>query len=225
MGGVYGTKLYGEVDRVPGLFSVSTLFFHINYVPLFPTGTYVVIEGSHSEESFNGKQIGLSLKSILAGYVRGWSAGVAIFAAGVAGLAGTAFFFGNQGAASALGAFSIALAVAAGFWYVVASRWWLAAAVTYLVLLIFSIGAWWAVDQAISQQPGLKQAKSKEIACFPGLLVAHVAVVMASLTRPLSRCSYERALALAGQLGIDAKGIADRYGEILPVRDQMFAQP
>ena len=222
MAGVHGTRLYGEVDRVPELFAVSTMFWHINYLPLIPTGSYLVLEGSQSDESFRGKSIGLSPKSIIVGYVRGWSAGVAMFAAGVAGLGGLTFFTGNQGAGMFLAALAAAVALALGFWYVIASRSWVRAALVYALLLAVSVGAVWAVERALQQNPALRQARANEIACLPGLLVAHIAVLVAALTRPLNGCSYERALALAKELSIDPNAIASRYGAIPLARDQFF---
>ena len=50
-------RLYGQVDRAPGLFYRSTLFFHIMYVPLSPLLTYIVVEGSQDGDSFRGKRI------------------------------------------------------------------------------------------------------------------------------------------------------------------------
>lgn len=40
----YGTRLVGEVDRVPGRFHVATRCFHIWYLPLFPLSTWVISE-------------------------------------------------------------------------------------------------------------------------------------------------------------------------------------
>jgi len=42
--GVFGTRLFGQVDRVAGLFSVRTKFFHVNFVPLIPLSSYLVFE-------------------------------------------------------------------------------------------------------------------------------------------------------------------------------------
>lgn len=225
MAGVYGTRLFGEVDRVPGLFSVSTIFFHINYVPLVPTATYVVLEGSHTDDGFSGKKIGMSFKSVLAGYLRGWSAGVAMFAAGVAGLGGMAFFTGNQGGIAVLGAFVSAIAIAFAFWFVVISRSWMLSILTYLALAGLSAGVWLVVLQAIQQNPALEQAKAKEIATLPALLVALIAAAIGMGTKILSGCSYERALVLAQELGIDQGAIASHYGAIVTPRDQFQTAP
>jgi hypothetical protein len=64
---IYGTRLLGKVDHVPGLFYVATKFAHINFVPLFPTGSYLVIDDGTGQK---GLSIGWSLKSTLMGWLR-----------------------------------------------------------------------------------------------------------------------------------------------------------
>ena len=59
---VWGTRLYGRVDMVPGLFHVETRFGHFNYFPLIPLESYVVI--SKSGDQFNGVRIPLSFRSV-----------------------------------------------------------------------------------------------------------------------------------------------------------------
>jgi hypothetical protein len=82
MAGVHGEHMYGYVDRVPGLCSVATQFFHINFVPLFPLGTYIVLEGASPQQGPQGKRIPMNAKSVLVGYFRGWVglAAVGLFA-------------------------------------------------------------------------------------------------------------------------------------------------
>jgi hypothetical protein len=60
---VFGTHRFGWVDRIEGIGTVSTLFFHVMYVPLIPLGSAVV-------EGDRGVRIGLSLKSVLVAWVR-----------------------------------------------------------------------------------------------------------------------------------------------------------
>jgi hypothetical protein len=60
---VWGSRLYGKVDAVPGLFHVATRFGHIWYLPLIPMGSYLVLR--QDGEHFKGVSIGLSLKSVL----------------------------------------------------------------------------------------------------------------------------------------------------------------
>lgn len=65
---IFGTRLYGKVDEVPGLFHVSTQFFHIDFLPLIPTGSYAVF--SEEGSGWRGANIGLSGKSVLVAWVR-----------------------------------------------------------------------------------------------------------------------------------------------------------
>jgi hypothetical protein len=60
-----GTQRYGKVDQVPGLLHVATDFFHLDYLPLIPTGSYILLDGTE-----NGVRIGLNGKSILFTYLR-----------------------------------------------------------------------------------------------------------------------------------------------------------
>src|SRR5438874_13693924 len=65
---VWGSKLMGKVDVVPGLFHVATKFGHIYYIPLIPTASFVVL--SQDGQGFRGVPIGLSIKSILLAWLR-----------------------------------------------------------------------------------------------------------------------------------------------------------
>ncbi len=44
---VYGTRLYGRVDMIPGLCYVATRFFHIFWIPIIPLGSQIVVEEDH----------------------------------------------------------------------------------------------------------------------------------------------------------------------------------
>jgi hypothetical protein len=57
--GVFGTRLFGQVDRVAGLFSIRTKFFHVNFVPLVPLSSYLVFE----EKGGSGNR-GIELKKL-----------------------------------------------------------------------------------------------------------------------------------------------------------------
>lgn len=65
---VWGSKLMGKVDVVPGLFHVATKFGHLWYLPLIPTGTFVVL--SESGDSFQGVPVSMSFKSIAFAWLR-----------------------------------------------------------------------------------------------------------------------------------------------------------
>lgn len=69
---VYGHRYYGRVDRAPGLFHFATLFFHVNYVPIYPLQTCLIREAVGGCWDDSGPSVGLRLKSVLVGYLRGW---------------------------------------------------------------------------------------------------------------------------------------------------------
>jgi len=70
---VWGTTHAGKVDEVPGgMFHVVTRFGHLYYIPLIPTGSFVVLE-KNADGGFSGAEIPLSGKSMLAGWIRGGS--------------------------------------------------------------------------------------------------------------------------------------------------------
>ena len=209
--GVYGQRLYGKVDHVPGMFYVSTMFFHVNYVPLVPLGSYVVLDGSDGDDSFQGTRVGLRFKSILAGYLRGWLGGATIFLALVASFSTTAFLLGKD----VPGGFFIILAVAGlvtgAFWLVLSSsRGWLVL-VLQSMLLATSLAVWAGCNWMVEHDPARKAARAKEIRYFPTLLLANAAGVMFTMTRLLTPASRDRALELAAIVGIPAEAIEERY--------------
>lgn len=67
---IWGTTQAGKVDEVPGgMFHVVTQFGHLYYIPLIPTGSFVVLEKT-ADGGFRGAPIPLSFKSLLAGWLR-----------------------------------------------------------------------------------------------------------------------------------------------------------
>src|SRR3954468_18440031 len=77
---VFGSRLMGKVDEVPGLFHVATKFGHINFLPLIPMKSYVVLGKNGS--SFHGVPIPMSGKSVLAA----WGRSVGVLAAVIGGI-------------------------------------------------------------------------------------------------------------------------------------------
>lgn len=65
---VIGTRLFGGTDEVPGLFHVSTKFFHIDFLPLCPLTSYLVLK--RRSGSFQGVEMPLSGKSVALAYAR-----------------------------------------------------------------------------------------------------------------------------------------------------------
>jgi len=80
---VWGSRLMGKCDVLPGLFHVGTKFGHLYYLPLIPTQTYVVL--AQNGKSFRGVPISLSFKSILFAWMRA-ATFIAGFAFGIGAL-------------------------------------------------------------------------------------------------------------------------------------------
>src|SRR6476646_7713892 len=68
---VFGKEFYGMVDRVPGEYHVATLFRHVQYVPLIPLGSYLVLEDERGRDTDRCIPIPWQSKSVTIGYVRG----------------------------------------------------------------------------------------------------------------------------------------------------------
>lgn len=64
----FGQRPYGKCDVVPELFYVATWFFHVNYVPLVPMGTRLVL--GQSGKKYHVVRIPFSFKSLLFAWVR-----------------------------------------------------------------------------------------------------------------------------------------------------------
>ena len=79
---VWGTRMMGKVDAVPGVGHVATRFFYLQYVPLIPLETYLVFR--EVGEEIHGVKIPFSPKSIFTAWLR---TGIAIAALGL-GIAG-----------------------------------------------------------------------------------------------------------------------------------------
>lgn len=65
---VWGSRMCGKVDAVPGLCHVITNFGHLYYFPLIPTGSILVL--AEDSDGTYGLKIPLSLKSILVAWLR-----------------------------------------------------------------------------------------------------------------------------------------------------------
>ncbi|HMC64744.1 MAG TPA: hypothetical protein VKI65_07380, partial [Gemmataceae bacterium] len=77
---IFGEQRYGKVDQVPGLFYVATRFIHVQFVPLLPLGSYVILDGKFRDGGQSEIKIGLSVKSILFAWFRAalWAIAVVI---------------------------------------------------------------------------------------------------------------------------------------------------
>jgi hypothetical protein len=76
---IFGTRFFGRVDEVPGLFHVATKFGHLWYIPLVPVGSWLVLRKSGN--AIRGIKIPLSGKSILVAWARAGLIALALFLA------------------------------------------------------------------------------------------------------------------------------------------------
>jgi hypothetical protein len=67
---IYGKRLCGRVERVPGVLYVATQFFHLYFIPVAPVESFVVVEGSEGEKGFKGVKTGFNAKSIVLAYCK-----------------------------------------------------------------------------------------------------------------------------------------------------------
>ncbi len=199
MAGVHGEQMYGKVDHVPGLFYVSTMFWHINFVPIIPLRSYVVLESTVRNERFQGKQIGWNAKSVLVGYLRGWSAAVGIIALVVAGVAGSGFFIPRGEAPLAIVVF-LALC---GAWYATiyktpGTRFIL---VQSLLLVVGAAMIGW--ELSVLQPNGLRGDAMKKLQhLLQALLATDLAMLLYLLSRLTTSAGYDRAVVLAQEIGM-----------------------
>mmetsp|Transcript_33159 Transcript_33159/g.75007 ORF Transcript_33159/g.75007 Transcript_33159/m.75007 type:complete len:225 (-) Transcript_33159:174-848(-) len=63
---IFGTRMFGGTDAVPDLFFVQTKFFHVNFLPLWPIQTYLVLQG----RTTRAVAIPMSGKSIMVAWIR-----------------------------------------------------------------------------------------------------------------------------------------------------------
>jgi predicted RNA-binding Zn-ribbon protein involved in translation (DUF1610 family) len=76
---ILGTRLYGRTDEVEGLGYVAASFFHVNFVPLIPTGeTYLVTKHSFFSERQEVVRIKNDRRPVVLGYARGLAWTVAV---------------------------------------------------------------------------------------------------------------------------------------------------
>jgi len=72
---LFGTGLFGKVEVVPGVCYVATSFFHVNFIPLVPTESWVIIAGSEKvgllRSEWNGFELStISVDSVVVSWLR-----------------------------------------------------------------------------------------------------------------------------------------------------------
>lgn len=115
---IYGTRLFGKCDEIPGAGHVATQFFHVYFLPLIPMGSHFVIEGSKSGSQYKAIPLSLSWRSIGFAWLRASAALGLLF--GIAG----AFIVADSVHTPALGPVgAVADAVAMALLVWVSYRW------------------------------------------------------------------------------------------------------
>jgi hypothetical protein len=177
-----------------------------------------VIEGSEKDGSFQGVRIPLSLKSVLAGCLRGWGAATALFTGGVATMAAASYYVGveNGGIVAALAAVALMVGV---LWFLFSTRtWWFLP--LQLAILIGSVVVYDDVrtrePNAVripNARPGSPERRRNDASYVTDtILIANAAALLFTLTRLLTRVSPRRALELGKLLGIPPEKIAASLG-------------
>lgn len=72
----WGHSFFGRTDAVDGVGKVATRFWHFMMIPLVPRGSWWITEESWSWRTgivVKGRRIPVQGKSVLLGYLRGWS--------------------------------------------------------------------------------------------------------------------------------------------------------
>jgi hypothetical protein len=206
---IFGERLGGKVDRVPGLFYVGTMFFHVDYIPLIPLRSYIIFQGTEQGEAFQGKQIKLSGRSVLAGLLRGWLGLATIIAAAIAGFALTSLALGEIAPGFVAPLVATAAICGAFFFVLVSSK-----RSVYLVLaglIAASLTAWFACQYAVKENPAFGVIHEGNLSQLPTLLIANLAAFLYTLTRLFDRASYDRALRMADELGLERNVIEAIY--------------
>jgi hypothetical protein len=88
---VFGSRLSGSVDQVPGAFSVQTKFAHLGHVPIVPTESWLVLDSGDGKAWRGIKLDRLSWRSISFAWARlafALMAGSAVLAAFAASTSG-----------------------------------------------------------------------------------------------------------------------------------------
>lgn len=193
---IFGERMYGKVDRVPGVCYVITIFAHLNFIPLIPTRSYIVIEGTEEGGEFRGKEVTISLKSAIAGYIRVWCGAVALISAVIAG-------FGLVGAVEALRLnallLPLPLVVGVGTVLVLFIGGKVGAGIQVTVHLL-SMVLWYVISNAAAQNPRAGAGAEEPLLA---LIFANLALLMYGMTRFFDHAGPARKRELLQELGVE----------------------
>lgn len=222
---VYGWRYFGRVDRAAGLFHVATLFFHVNYVPLWPVQSCVIRERPGGGFDSDGDAVGFRVKSVAVGYARGWLAGLSCALMIFGGFLGGMPFYPLSKWATILLAMVLAVALVVAQGYVLDERppadeshpatarlvWHVALAGLVLVLAGGQLLAALAVRTMVAAEFAAPLLVLPLVAC--GLLAGGLLLgFVYRLTLLLTPAGRDRALDLAAEFGFSRRLVDRRYG-------------
>ncbi len=150
---IYGTRVYGRVDRVPGFFHVVTRFDHLWYLPLIPRGSFLIQENLGKEF---GLPLPLSFKSILMSWVR-----VAVFLLNIVAVC-IAIAIWDLSSEQRAVAVTLVVGAVALFWLVSYSPWFIRASYRRACQLRELAGLPEAVQDEIDELYGYEEVEDDE---------------------------------------------------------------
>jgi hypothetical protein len=195
---IFGEKSYGKVDRVPGVCYVVTVFAHLNFLPLVPVRSFIVLEGTESGGEFRGKQIATNLKSAAAGYARAWL-GLGTVVAGAVAAFGLWNVAGVMVPAD-LGALGVA-AVALGGLLTLFLRGKVGGGIQIGVHL-GSAALWYLFHSAAGRNPPQWAVAEAEFGLL-ALFIANMTLLLYGLTRLFDHAGPARRRELLEELGVE----------------------
>lgn len=192
---IFGERMYGKVDRVPGVCYVITIFAHLNFIPLIPVRSYIVVEGTEEGGEFRGKQVSVCLKSVLAGYLRVWCGAIMIIMGLIAGVAIMGLV--NAQRLNVLAAGAVALAgIGAILCLFVGGKF---GAVVQVGVHILSAILWFVIQDAGGQNLRGGGVEGTLMMLF----FANLALLMYGLTRFFDHAGSARKRELLSELGVE----------------------
>ncbi|OYP29470.1 hypothetical protein CGZ80_25060 [Rhodopirellula sp. MGV] len=67
---VFGKRVYGIVDEVPGHFYVGTFFWHVYWLPLFPVESWIFVVGGDEVGRARSVPLPICLRSVVMAWLR-----------------------------------------------------------------------------------------------------------------------------------------------------------
>jgi hypothetical protein len=195
---IFGQRMYGKVDRVPGICYVITIFAHLNFIPLVPVRSYIVLEGTEEGGEFRGKEVSVSLKSVLAGYLRVWC-GCAALLLSVLAFLGLGMMVDQLKISPVFAPVAWVTGVLAVLTLWVRGK---PGAILLVVIHILSLILWYVFSNAEWAVPPARRHGNMQSGMMM-LLAANLTLFVYGLTRLFDHAGPARTRELLGELGVE----------------------